>query len=574
MSFSAPSIPSMPSSPSLPPPPYPSSLTISMEGLKRALHLFADSSDPSSVPIVSVDDARAVMDIVAGPQSSTLTFSQFHNVYAALFILSKISKQDLPHLRMKDVRRALTSAGINPTQAQLDAMMVLGDAYKTFDKRGNIEFKEFLRIYTESRTNATHVFLHSWFAAGRNSTAMRKPVEMSPFQDFLAGTTAGVSLTLVGHPFDTIKVRLQTQSGFKGGLDCLVQTVRNEGVLSLFKGMSGPLCTIPIVNAIVFYSYATAKNFLHRMQTEVKPLNLWEITLAGSFAGLVNCLVICPVELIKTRLQLQFEPHPLPHPIKALHRHSPPPPLPVASTASAALNSARPSVPRIHPLLNPLSSLPHPPVFTGPIDCIQRIVQQNGVKGLFRGMSATVYREVPAYGGQFFCYEALKRFLTPPGEKGNDLHPARLLLAGGTAGTFGWILSYSMDFVKCFARGTRVRLYNGDTIAVENVAVGQQLMGDDSTPRTVTALAQGRAPMFTISPIEGGAQPFTVNGAHILVLVNNVKPLIRHSDSHYQKPWTIEGYEVSTADNIMRTITLGDLLDGGRGAGRVVRVDV
>ena len=119
------------------------------------------------------------------------------------------------------------------------------------------------------------------------------------------------------HPFDTIKVRLQTQTGFKGGLDCLLQTVRNEGVLSLFKGMSGPLCTIPLVNAIVFWSYASAKNFLHRLQTEKKPLNLWEITLAGSFAGLVNCVVICPVELIKTRLQVQFEPHLLPNPIRS-----------------------------------------------------------------------------------------------------------------------------------------------------------------------------------------------------------------------------------------------------------------
>ena len=63
-------------------------------------------------------------------------------------ILQKLSAQDLPHLRMKDVRRALISAGINPTQAQLDQMMVLGDAYKTFDKRGQLEFKEFLRIYT------------------------------------------------------------------------------------------------------------------------------------------------------------------------------------------------------------------------------------------------------------------------------------------------------------------------------------------------------------------------------------------------------------------------------------------
>ena len=227
--------------------------------------------------------------------------------------------------------------------------------------------------------------------------------------------------------------------------------MRNEGVLSLFKGMSGPLCTIPLVNAVVFWSYAMAKNFLHRLQSEKKPLQLWEITLAGSFAGLVNCLIICPVELVKTRLQVQFEPHLLPHPIKALHRAKPFAASAVTSTAAASSlpSSARPAgLARVQPLLAPISSLPHSPAFHGPIDCVQRIVQQNGVKGLFRGMSATIYREVPAYGGQFFCYEALKRFLTPPGEKGNDLSAARLLLAGGTAGTFGWILSYPMDFVK------------------------------------------------------------------------------------------------------------------------------
>ena len=191
-----------------------SSPTIDEAALKVALQLLASTpspsaspsaspSPPSSVPVVSPADARAIMDIVAGPDADRLTFSQFHNVYAAVNILNHLSKQDLPHLRLKDVKRALISAGINPTQAQLDGMMVLGDQYSTFDKRGQLEFKEFLRIYNQARTNPAHVFLHSWFAAGRNSTAMRKPVEVSPMQDFLAGTAAGVSLTLVGHPFDT-----------------------------------------------------------------------------------------------------------------------------------------------------------------------------------------------------------------------------------------------------------------------------------------------------------------------------------------------------------------------------------
>jgi len=47
----------------------------------------------------------------------------------------------------------------------------------------------------------------------------------------------------VGHPFDTIKVRLQTtqKSQFEGPLDCVLQTVRNEGVRGLYKGATPPL---------------------------------------------------------------------------------------------------------------------------------------------------------------------------------------------------------------------------------------------------------------------------------------------------------------------------------------------
>ena len=89
---------------------------------------------------------------------------------------------------------------------------------------------------------------------------------------------------------------------------------------------------------------------------------------------------------------------------------------------------------------------------------------------------------------------------------------------------------------KCWARGTRLRLFNGDTIAVEDVAGGEQLMGDDGLPRTVTPGSlvhhdpmdkdegHPEEPLYRISPTWEGARPFTVNGAHILVLVINMRP--------------------------------------------------
>lgn len=53
-------------------------------------------------------------------------------------------------------------------------------------------------------------------------------------KDFVAGCAGGVLQVLSGHPLDTLKVRLQTQSAggpqFTGMMDCFSKTVASEGV--------------------------------------------------------------------------------------------------------------------------------------------------------------------------------------------------------------------------------------------------------------------------------------------------------------------------------------------------------
>ena len=73
----------------------------------------------------------------------------------------------------------------------------------TPDLTGPVKFLDFFRVFhhTRTTTDAHDLFLHSWFQAGRNSTPFNRPIEISPVQDFIAGTMAGISLTLVGHPF-------------------------------------------------------------------------------------------------------------------------------------------------------------------------------------------------------------------------------------------------------------------------------------------------------------------------------------------------------------------------------------
>lgn len=68
----------------------------------------------------------------------------------------------------------------------------------------------------------------------------------------------------------------------------------------------------------------------------------------------------------------------------------------------------------------------------------------------------------------------------------------------------------------CHAKGTKILMYDGQLKNVEDIKVGDEIMGDDSTRRTVLALHQGYDDMYKITPTKG--VPFVVNGGHILHL--------------------------------------------------------
>lgn len=75
------------------------------------------------------------------------------------------------------------------------------------------------------------------------TTQQRKHTPQSNYAGFVAGVFSGIAKLSVGHPFDTIKVRMQTSqnSQFNGPLDCLMKTVRNEGFSGVYKGATPPL---------------------------------------------------------------------------------------------------------------------------------------------------------------------------------------------------------------------------------------------------------------------------------------------------------------------------------------------
>ncbi len=69
---------------------------------------------------------------------------------------------------------------------------------------------------------------------------------------------------------------------------------------------------------------------------------------------------------------------------------------------------------------------------------------------------------------------------------------------------------------KCLAKNTPILMFDGTIKMVQDVLVGDLLMGPDSQPRRVDSLARGSEMMYRITPRKG--DPYVVNESHILSL--------------------------------------------------------
>eukprot|EP00898_Chlorokybus_atmophyticus_P008291 jgi/Chlat1/8463/Chrsp80S07861 len=273
------------------------------------------------------------------------------------------------------------------------------------------------------------------------------------WKDLSSGTVAGVAQLLVGHPFDTIKVKLQSQPAplpgqapkFAGAVDAVRQTVAAEGPRGLYKGMGAPLATVAVFNAVLFTARGQVESVL-RGGDPTKQLGVGQQALAGLGAGAAVAFVACPTELVKCRLQAQ----------SALAA-------PVALEAGLAGGAATMAA----------------PLYNGPMDVAKQVfMHEGGMRGLYRGMVPTLLREVPGNAAMFGCYEAAKRTIAG-GSDTSGLSQGSLLAAGGFAGAMFWASVYPMDVVKSMIQVDDVRKprFNGTLDALRKVYAAEGVKG-------------------------------------------------------------------------------------------------
>lgn len=121
----------------------------------------------------------------------------------------------------------------------------------------------------------------------------------------------------------------------------------NIKLAGLYKGISSPLGGVALVNAIIFGTHAQVTRYIGSQ-------GLHSHFVAGATAGLFQSFICSPLELSKTILQVQKKNQ-----------------------------------------------------YKGAIDCLAKLYQANGLKGVYKGFFLTICREVPSFGSYFMFFELL-----------------------------------------------------------------------------------------------------------------------------------------------------------------------
>lgn len=227
------------------------------------------------------------------------------------------------------------------------------------------------------------------------------PLPLSPAtKSVIAGSVAGMASVVVCHPFDTIRTRLQiSPARFRGFFDCAKQTIQKETARGLYKGFLPPFFSQAVYKSVIFTTSSKIRNDVLPNVPPLQPfLTPTFVSLtSGAIAGGLNAFLVTPVELIRNRLQVQYE--------------------------------------------NQRASR----IYRGTTHCITQVVQREGVFALWKGLTTTILRDSLGVACYFLGYDFARGRLAQV-DVMNDT--AVLLTAGAFGGISFWAIALPFDTIK------------------------------------------------------------------------------------------------------------------------------
>ncbi|XP_076761274.1 mitochondrial ornithine transporter 1 isoform X2 [Xylocopa sonorina] len=246
-------------------------------------------------------------------------------------------------------------------------------------------------------------------------------------------------------------------SMYRGMVNCFLQTLKTDGIMrGLYAGTIPALVANVAENSVLFAAYGGCQKVISNILgvKKVEDLTSFQNASAGFFAAFFSSLTLCPTELIKCKLQAMRE---------------------VQST-----------------MIREESSVLTVRKEIGPWGLTSQILKEQGVKGLFNGLSSTIAREMPGYFFFFGGYEVTRTLLAKPNESRDDIGWQKTMVAGAVGGSVLWLVIFPADVVK-----SRIQVKNLKTPAltvmkdiIRNEGIGSLYNGLKPTLiRTVPATA-------------------------------------------------------------------------------------
>lgn len=197
-----------------------------------------------------------------------------------------------------------------------------------------------------------------------SKAGLREVQELTNAERLMAGAAAGAASVSFTYPLESARTLMSVAGGMEGSvLHVCRRMVASGGMEALYRGFKATLLGDVMGNALGFTFYEMG-NRAWRDANNCEPAPPSVRGVIGAMSAAFTMTLTMPLEVVRRRLQVQ-------------------------------------------------GTLGRPILYRGTLDCISKIMQQEGLKGFYRAALPSYLKVAPSIGCMYFLYELLTRHLDP-----------------------------------------------------------------------------------------------------------------------------------------------------------------